>query len=146
MKSTAFADLSPTYRLLRATYGLVPVVAGADKFFGILTNWEAYLPAWFADVLPVSPAAFMMVVGLIEIAAGLTVLTKFPRLGAYVVMAWLTLIAGAVASAGFLDIAVRDLVMAVGAFTLSQLAAVYGPSWVTEGRLQEGATGHAAVH
>lgn len=146
MKSTLSGELSSVYWLLRLTYGLVPVVAGADKFLGILADWQGYLPNWVADLLPVSPSAFMMAVGVIEIAAGLAVLTKLPRLGAYVVMVWLTLIAIVVGSAGYLDIAVRDLVMAVGAFTLGRLAALYHPSWGTDVELPEGATSHAAAH
>jgi hypothetical protein len=76
----------------------------------------------------------MMVVGCIEIAAGLAVSTRFTRLGAYVVMAWLIMIAATLVAAGYLDIAVRDLVMAVGAFTLGQVAAVRHEGWLSFGR------------
>ena len=69
-------------------------------------------------MLPVSPSTFMLIVGVIEIAAGLAVLTRFTRFGAYVVMAWLLLIAINLVIAGYLDIAVRDVVMAVGAFAV----------------------------
>lgn len=121
------SDIVPQiYYPLRATYGLVPIVAGLDKFFGILTGWETYLPSFAAGVLPISPTAFMMIVGVIEIIAGLLVLTFFTRIGAYVVMVWLMLIALAVASAGYLDIAVRDVVMAVGAYTLGKVATLRG--------------------
>jgi hypothetical protein len=76
----------------------------------------------------------MMVVGVIEIVAGLLVLTVLPRLGAWVVAAWLVLIAGAVATAGFYDIAVRDVVMALGAYTLAGLAAVRGERLIPSGQ------------
>ena len=122
--------LSSIYLPLRLTFGLVPVLAGLDKFFNLLTDWQKYLPAYAANRLPFSPSTFMMIVGVIEIAAGLAVLTVLPRLGAYVVMAWLILIAIVVAAAGLLDIAVRDVVMAVGAYTLGQVAALRGEPWV----------------
>jgi uncharacterized membrane protein YphA (DoxX/SURF4 family) len=117
-------SLSSIYLPLRLTYGLVPVVAGLDKFFNVLTDWGKYLPRGLSSVLPVSPSTFMMVVGCIEILAGLAVLSKYTRLGAYVVMAWLVMIAATLIAAGDFDIAVRDLVMAVGAFALGQVAAV----------------------
>src|SRR3954468_771343 len=126
MAAIATDRLASIYYPLRLTYGLVPVVAGADKFFHLLTNWDKYLPPFAADLLPVSTAHFMLIVGLIEIVAGLAVLTRFPRLGAYVVAAWLVLIAVNLVLAGYFDIAVRDLVMAVGAYTLGQVAALRG--------------------
>jgi hypothetical protein len=108
----------------------VPIVAGLDKFTNLLVDWQTYLPSFATEVLPLSPAAFMMIVGVIEILAGAAVLTVLPRLGAYVVMSWLVLIAIAVSTAGYLDIAVRDLVMAVGAYALGHVAALRGESWV----------------
>jgi uncharacterized membrane protein YphA (DoxX/SURF4 family) len=114
------------YVPLRLCYGVVPIVAGADKFTNLLTDWSQYLPDAAADLLPVEPGLFMMLVGVIEIVAGLAVLTKLTRLGGLVVAAWLVLIAVNVAIAGYLDIAVRDLVMALGAYVLSGLAAARG--------------------
>src|SRR5262245_43971514 len=113
--------LSSIYTPLRLCYGLVPIVAGLDKFTNLLTDWSKYLPPIAVARLPISPAQFMMIVGVIEIVAGLAVLTVFTRLGAYVVMAWLVLIAINLIAAGFYDIAVRDLVMALGAYTLGQV-------------------------
>lgn len=139
-------DLRTIYVPLRLTYGLVPVVAGLDKFFNLLTDWGAYLPSFVSDLLPLAPSAFMQLVGVIEIIAGLAVLTRFTRLGAYVVMAWLVLIAATVAAAGFLDIAVRDLVMAVGAYALGQAAALRGEQWIPGGTGTEESRTHAAAH
>ncbi|MFG0246541.1 MAG: DoxX family membrane protein [Phycisphaerales bacterium JB052] len=123
-------SLNALYNPLWLCYGLVPIVAGLDKFTNLLTDWTQYLPGIATKLLPVSPAAFMMVVGVIEIVAGIVVLSKLTRLGAYVVMVWLVLIAINVAMAGFLDIAVRDLVMALGAYTLAGLAAARGQSLI----------------
>ena len=122
--------LASIYVPLRLIYGLVPVVAGLDKFLNLLTDWGRYLPPFLSQVLPVSPTTFLHAVGVIEIAAGLAVLTTFTRLGAYVVMAWLVLIAGNLIAAGYLDIAVRDLVMAAGAYALAQVAALRNERWI----------------
>jgi uncharacterized membrane protein YphA (DoxX/SURF4 family) len=116
------ADDNSIYQPLRLAYGLVPLLAGLDKFFGLLADWEAYLSPTIAGLLPVSPGTFMAVVGVIEIAVGVMVLTRWVRLGAYLAMGWLVLIAINLVLAGFLDIAVRDLAMAVGAYTLARLA------------------------
>ena len=108
----------------KLTYGIVPIVAGADKFTNLLTTWPEYLNPTLAGILPFSGSTFMMVVGVIEIGAGILVLVK-PKLGAIVVSAWLVLIAlSLLASGRFLDVAVRDLVMAVGAFTLAKLSGI----------------------
>ena len=112
-----------SWRLLHVVYGVVPIVAGLDKFFGLLANWEAYLSPLALRVLPVSPGTFMAVVGVIEIIAGILVLSRFTRIGAYVVSAWLVLIALNLISTGhYFDIAVRDLSMAAGAFVLARLS------------------------
>ncbi|WP_207514398.1 hypothetical protein [Longitalea luteola] len=116
------------YRLMKLTYGLVPIVAGLDKFTNLLTDWEKYLNPTIAQMLPFSPHTFMLIVGVIEVIAGLIVLSR-PALGAYIVSAWLTLIAlSLLATKGYLDVAVRDLVMAIGAFALAQLAQAAGTS------------------
>jgi hypothetical protein len=115
--------LEALYRPLWLTYGLVPLLAGIDKFFDLLTDWAGYLSPAIAGLLPVSPQTFMSLVGVIEILAGLMVLTRWPRTGAWVVAAWLVLIAGNLILLGLYDIAVRDLAMAVGAYSLVQLAA-----------------------
>lgn len=108
--------------LLRIVFGVVPIVAGLDKFAGVLADWEAYLGPLARSLLPVSVYTFMKVVGIVEIAAGALVLSRFTRVGAYVVSAWLVLIALQLATTGrFLDVAVRDLVMAASAFALARL-------------------------
>lgn len=108
--------------ILKYTFGLVPIVAGLDKFTNILTNWSQYISEGFAGMLPFEPATFMMVVGVIEIVAGVLVLTK-TKIGAYVVSAWLTGIAlTLIFSWSYVDVAVRDLVMAIAALSLAKLS------------------------
>jgi uncharacterized membrane protein YphA (DoxX/SURF4 family) len=117
--------LNTTWWALRVLFGFIPIAAGLDKFFNLLTNWEAYLNPLATRVIPVTPATFMHIVGIVEIAAGVIVLSHFTKVGAYVVMAWLFAIAFNLLTMGkFLDVAVRDLGLAIAAFSLAQLTAV----------------------
>lgn len=120
--------MNPTsiYRPLQLTYGLVPLLAGLDKFTNLLTDWSQYLAPWLADLLPFSPDVFLWIVGVIEIAVGLMVLTRWPRIGAWLAAGWLCAIALQLVTIGLFDIAVRDLAMAVGAYTLARLAEARG--------------------
>lgn len=114
--------LSSPWRVLKIAFGVVPIVAGADKFFNLLTQWEQYLSPLAAKVLPFSGATFMQIAGVIEIAVGLAILTKATRIGAYVAAGWLAAIAVNLLTTGqYFDVAVRDLVMACGAYTLAKL-------------------------
>jgi hypothetical protein len=115
-------SLESLYRPLWLTYGLVPLLAGLDKFFNLLTDWPKYLAPWLAGLLPFSVPTFFHLIGVVEIAVGVLVLTRWTRLGAWIATAWLALIAVNLATMGLFDIAVRDLAMAVGASTLARLA------------------------
>jgi uncharacterized membrane protein YphA (DoxX/SURF4 family) len=109
------------HNILKYTYGLVPVVAGLDKFSNVLTDWSQYLSPSFSGMLPLKSSTFFMVIGLVEILAGILVLIQ-TRIGAMVVSVWLFLIAVVLISNGhYFDVAVRDIVMALGAFTLLKL-------------------------
>jgi uncharacterized membrane protein YphA (DoxX/SURF4 family) len=115
------ATTSQLQNLLKITYGVVPIVAGLDKFTNLLTNWSNYLGKNVSAMMPLNALLFMKIVGIIEIVAGVIVLIK-PLAGAYIVMVWLICIAlQLVISGQYFDVAVRDLVMAVGAYTLAQL-------------------------
>jgi len=107
--------------LLKWTYGLVPIIAGADKFMHLLADWDKYLAPAIANILPMSPHSFMNIVGIIEIVAGVLVLIK-PKIGSLVVSLWLIGIAINLLLTGqYYDVAVRDTVMAIGAFSLYML-------------------------
>ena len=109
-------------QVLKYTYGLVPIVAGLDKFTNLLTDWKNYLSPSMVNMLPLSAGAFMAIVGAIEIVAGVLVLVR-PLIGAWVVMAWLVAIALTLIFGGhYFDVAVRDLVMAIGAWSLAKLS------------------------
>ena len=107
--------------LLKITYGIVPIVAGADKFMHLLVNWDQYLAPVIADMIPFSAHTFMLIVGVIEIIAGIIVLVK-PKIGSLIVCIWLLGIAINLLLTGkYFDVAVRDIVMAIGAFSLFTL-------------------------
>ena len=107
---------------LRLVFGLVPIVAGLDKFTNLLVDWSRYLAPFIAHMVP--PHGFMIVVGIIEIIAGIGVLfTPWTKVFASIVGIWLIGIALNLLIAGFYDIAVRDVVMAISAFCLARLTA-----------------------
>ena len=117
--------LSFAWWALRIGLGVCAIAAGIDKYFNILADWGMYLSPAFARFNPVSTATLLHAVGVVEIIAGTIVLSRWTRLGSYIVMAWLLCIAINLLSSGmFLDLAVRDIEMAIGAFALSQLTAV----------------------
>lgn len=107
---------------LRMGLGAVAFLAGLDKFFNLLADWPAYLSPAAAQLLPMSPSSFMHVVGVIELAVGAAILAGFTQIGGYVAAAWLLAIAINLVTTGrYFDIAVRDIAMAIGAFTLARL-------------------------
>jgi len=112
--------LTTPFHVLRIALGLTATLAGLDKFFNILANWAAYVSPAAARMLPVSVTTFMQAVGVIEIAVGVLILFAAPRIGAYVASAWLLLVAGNLVLGGHFDVAVRDVVMAIAAFTLAR--------------------------
>ena len=117
--------LTSSWWALRIGLGLVPFLAGLDKFFNLLTTWTDYLNPMLLRVLPVPPATFMRGVGVVEMAVGLAILGRWTRPGAYVAAGWLVGIAlNLVATGAFLDVAVRDLLVAVAAFVLARLTEV----------------------
>lgn len=119
------ARLNSIYWTLRIAFGLTAFLAGLDKFLNLLTNWEQYVSPLVLDVVPLSATTLMQVAGVIEMIAGVVVLAGLTRLGGYVVAAWLTLIALSLLSTGqFFDVAVRDLVMALGAFSLARISEI----------------------
>jgi hypothetical protein len=110
---------------LKIGLGVGPIVTGIDKYFNKLADWTMYLSPLATRALPVSAATFMHVIGVVEIAAGLVVLSRWTKLGSYIVMLWLIGIAVNLLTTGmFYDLAMRDVEIAIGAFALSQLTAV----------------------
>jgi hypothetical protein len=112
--------LNTPIRVLHLALGLTATLAGLDKFFNLLADWGSYVSPTAAQLLPVSVATLMHIVGVVEFAVGLSILVLAPRLGAYVASAWLLLVAVNLVIGGHFDIAVRDVVMSVAAFTVAR--------------------------
>ena len=108
-------------QVLKVTFGVVPFLAGLDKFFNLLADWPRYLSPLAESILPVGGQTFMYVAGVVEMAVGIVILTRWTAIGSWIAAAWLVAIAVNLVAAGFLDVAVRDLVMATGAFALARL-------------------------
>ena len=117
--------VSQAYRLLRTVFTIAPIAFGLDKFLGVLTDWDQYLAPLLNDMVPGSAHQAMLIVGVIEIAAGILV-AVMPRLGGYVVAAWLAgIIVNLLLLGDFYDVALRDFGLLVGALALARLAAAY---------------------
>ena len=110
------------WHLLRVAFVIAPLLAGIDKFFHVLTNWDQYVAPWVATVLPFSVHSFMLLVGVVEIIAGLLV-AFWPKVGAWIVFAWLcAIIINLLGIPSYYDIALRDAGLALGAAALARLS------------------------
>ena len=117
--------LTPAWWALRIGLGAAAFLAGLDKFFNLLTNWSMYLSPLAVRMIPVSAITFLRAVGVVEMVVGLAILTKATKVGAYVAAVWLLAIAVNLLTTGmFFDIAVRDVEMAIAAYTLASLTTV----------------------
>ena len=114
------------YQILHLGFTAAPILAGIDKFFHLLCNWDQYLAPGMARLSPIGGHSLMLAAGVIEAAAGILVAVR-PRLGAPVVGVWLCLIIANLLSMGaYFDVALRDLGLALGAFALWRLSYEFG--------------------
>jgi hypothetical protein len=117
--------LNVVWWALKIGLGVGPIITGIDKYFNKLTDWGMYLSPLATKVIPIGTPTFMHIVGVVEIVAGLIVLSRWTRLGSYIVMLWLLGIAVNLLTTGmFYDLAMRDAEIALAAFALSQLSAI----------------------
>jgi uncharacterized membrane protein YphA (DoxX/SURF4 family) len=124
-KDDRLERLNLAWWTLRIGLGVGPFLAGLDKFFNRLTNWDMYLNPVIPQMLHVAPSRFMHIVGIVEMIAGVLVLTRWTRYAAYIVSGWLVAISlSLLMQALFLDIAVRDLELALAAFVLAKLTEI----------------------
>jgi hypothetical protein len=115
------------YQILHWAFVAAPTIAGVDKFLHLLTNWDQYLAPSIEKLLPFSGHTFMMLAGVVELLAALVVAVK-PRIGAYVVAAWLAgIVVNLLVLGGFYDIALRDFGLMLGALALGRLSSLYDP-------------------
>jgi uncharacterized membrane protein YphA (DoxX/SURF4 family) len=114
--------LESAWWALRLGIGLTAFAAGLDKFFNLLTDWSMYVAPWVERLSPIPATTMLRVFGVVEMAAAVLVLSRLTRWGAYVVAAWLSLVAVQLLTTGtFFDLAARDVVMAIAAFALAKL-------------------------
>jgi hypothetical protein len=110
------------YQVLLVGFTVAPIVAGVDKFFHFLVNWDQYLHPAIPQITGIGAHTFMLGVGVVEVAAGLIVAIK-PRIGGWLVAAWLWgIVVNLLAIPGYLDIALRDFGLSLGALALARLA------------------------
>jgi hypothetical protein len=120
--------------LLRIGFTVAPVLFGLDKFAGLLTDWDRYLAPALDRLVPGTAHQTMLAVGLVEIVAGLVV-AVLPRVGGYLVAAWLGgIIVNLLLLGAFYDVALRDFGLLLGALTLARLAAAVGSRGLREHR------------
>ena len=110
------------FLLLRTVFTVAPILFGLDKFVGLLTDWEQYLAPQIDNLIPGTVHQAMLAVGVVEVIAGLLV-AVLPRIGGYVVAAWLaSIIVNLLLIGGYYDVALRDFGLLVGALALARLA------------------------
>lgn len=110
------------YRILRLGFTVAPILAGLDKFFHVLTDWDKYLPNVVNNLVGGHGHSLMLVVGVIEVVAGIGVALK-PRIFSYVVAAWLgAIIINLLLIPGYFDVALRDFGLLLAALALGRLS------------------------
>jgi hypothetical protein len=128
-RPAAAARLRPAYQayvILYAGFVALPILAGLDKYFYLLVNWDQYLAPLATKIIPVSGHTFMMVVGVVEVIAGVLVALR-PQIGAYIVALWLWgIILNLLLLPGFYDVALRDFGLSLGALALARLSHEFG--------------------
>jgi uncharacterized membrane protein YphA (DoxX/SURF4 family) len=124
-----FGDPSyQAYQILHIAFTVAPIIAGLDKFFDALVDWDMYLSPIVSRLVGIAPHTFMLAVGAIEVIAGLLVAVA-PRIGAWVVGLWLCgIILNLLSIPAYFDIALRDLGLALGAFALARLSEEFNPA------------------
>jgi len=121
----AYSPSYQAYQILHLAFTVAPLVAGIDKFFHFLVDWDQYLSPVVTRTLGINGHTFMLGVGVIEIIAGLLVAFA-PRIGGWLFGAWLCgIVLNLLSIPAYFDIALRDFGLALGAFALARLSVDY---------------------
>ena len=113
------------FQALHWAFVVLPITAGADKFFDVLAPWREYLAPVIPDLLGVSAQRLMYNVGVFEMLLGLFVAFA-PRVGGWVMAGWLWAVAAnLMLMPGYADVAVRDAALSLGALALARLGAQF---------------------
>ena len=111
------------FKILHLGFTILPIIMGLDKFFNLTTNWSAYVAPAISRIIP--STTFLPIVGVVEIVAGLLIWFR-PKIGAYVVAAWLLgIIGNLLLVSGFYDVALRDFGLLLAALALGRLTSAY---------------------
>ncbi len=113
------------YQFLQVGFIVLPIVAGLDKFFHLLTDWSQYLSPFISKMVHYHDSQFMIFVGIVEIAVGIGMIIV-PRICAFIAAGWLGLIVINLVLLGhFWDIALRDIGLGLSAIALGMLSQKY---------------------
>ncbi len=123
------------FMLLRIAFTVAPILFGLDKFAEVLTDdWTRYLATEFNDIIPGSAEDAMLIVGGVEILAGLVVAVA-PRFGGVLVAGWLAgIIVNLLLIQDFYDVALRDFGLFVAALALARIATAARRTQADQGR------------
>jgi hypothetical protein len=139
MEVTVNNRVDTTWWALKIAFFLSPFLAGLDKFFHVLVNWDQYLSPTAQNILGSYSHMFMLAVGVVEMIVGLLVITRATRIGAYIASLWLLLIAINLVSTGhYFDIALRDIGLCLSAFGLAKLTEARAAMVVRTDRIEPG--------
>lgn len=123
VRPKAFQDKAhAALTILQTIFVAMPIIAGVDKFFNVLTDWQAYLSEPMRNIVGANAMWAMYAVGVIEIAVGIGVLLR-PRIFGYVIALWLlAIVILNLLPGGLYAIALRDLALAFAAVAMAVLA------------------------
>jgi hypothetical protein len=113
--------------IMRFVFTVAPIIAGVDKLLYLAFD-KSFLVDWYQYLWPaikgvgVSDFIFSLVVGIIEVVAGLVVAFR-PDFGGYLVWVWLWgIVINLLLIPGYYDIALRDFGLGLGALSLARLS------------------------
>ena len=113
------------FRILQFAFILIPILAGADKFFEFLANWSNYLSPFAIEITNGQDKTFMGLVGIVEMIVGIGIIFK-PRVFAYLLSIWfLLIILNLLLAENYYDVVLRDFGLMLSAFALGRLSQKY---------------------
>lgn len=130
------ARLQRAFLVLSFSYGVVLILAGLDKIFGtnLIVYWPKYISPFVHSILSISVPVFLGFMGVVEVLVGALFFTRWAAIAGWLSVAWLVLISINLVMLGAIDIAIRDLLLAVGAYAIAELSLERYPSLFSQRR------------